>query len=88
MNPAIVWFRSDIRLADHPALHAAAAAKRPLVCVYIHSENPDPRPGGPWTVTADQLATAQVRPGKTYPHPIVDHDKARNRALRNLKLLA
>jgi deoxyribodipyrimidine photolyase len=31
---------------------------------------------------------SQVRLGKTYPHPIVDHDKARNRALRNLKLLA
>jgi deoxyribodipyrimidine photo-lyase len=38
MNPAIVWFRNDLRLADNPALHAAAASKRPLVCVYIHSE--------------------------------------------------
>jgi deoxyribodipyrimidine photo-lyase len=37
MNPAIVWFRNDLRLADHPALHAAAASKRPLVCVYLHS---------------------------------------------------
>jgi deoxyribodipyrimidine photo-lyase len=35
MNPAIVWFRHDLRLADNPALHAAAASKRPLVCVYI-----------------------------------------------------
>ncbi len=38
MNPAIVWFRDDLRLADNPALHAAAASKRPLVCVYIHDE--------------------------------------------------
>jgi deoxyribodipyrimidine photo-lyase len=38
MNPAIVWFRDDLRLADNPALHAAAATKRPLVCVYIHDE--------------------------------------------------
>jgi deoxyribodipyrimidine photo-lyase len=41
MNPAIVWFRHDLRLADNPALHAATATKRPLVCVYICSENPD-----------------------------------------------
>jgi deoxyribodipyrimidine photo-lyase len=39
MNPAIVWFRDDLRLADNPALHAAAASKRPLVCIYILSEN-------------------------------------------------
>jgi deoxyribodipyrimidine photo-lyase len=38
MNPAIVWFREDLRLADNPALHAASATKRPLVCVYIHDE--------------------------------------------------
>jgi deoxyribodipyrimidine photo-lyase len=38
MNPVIVWFRDDLRLADNPALHAAVATKRPLVCVYIHDE--------------------------------------------------
>ena len=38
MNPAIVWFRHDLRLADNPALHAAAASKRPLVCVYLCPE--------------------------------------------------
>jgi deoxyribodipyrimidine photo-lyase len=38
MNPAIVWFRDDFRMADHPALHAAAASRRPLVCLYIHEE--------------------------------------------------
>jgi deoxyribodipyrimidine photo-lyase len=38
MNPAIVWFRHDLRLADNPALHAAAASKRPLVCVYLYPE--------------------------------------------------
>src|ERR1700722_3476475 len=38
MNLGIVWFRHDLRLADNPALHAAAASKRPLVCVYIHDE--------------------------------------------------
>jgi deoxyribodipyrimidine photo-lyase len=38
MKPVIVWFRDDLRLADNPALHAAVATKRPLVCVYIHDE--------------------------------------------------
>jgi deoxyribodipyrimidine photo-lyase len=42
----------------------------------------------PWTAQAEHLAAANVRLGKTYPRPIVDHDKARNRALRNIKSLA
>lgn len=33
--PVIVWFRQDLRLADNPALLAAAATGRPLVLVYI-----------------------------------------------------
>ena len=37
-TPAIVWFREDLRLADNPALHAAAASGRPLVCLFIHDE--------------------------------------------------
>ena len=31
----LVWFRRDLRLADNPALDAALARKRPVVCVYI-----------------------------------------------------
>jgi len=39
MTPSVlVWFREDLRLADHPALHAAASAGRPLVCVYVLDE--------------------------------------------------
>jgi len=41
----------------------------------------------PWTAKAAQLAAAGVTLGKTYPHPIVDHDKARGRALMSLKSL-
>ena len=33
--PVIVRFRRDLRLADNPALHAAAATGRPVVPVYI-----------------------------------------------------
>lgn len=32
---AIVWFRRDMRLADNPALHAAARTGRPVVPVFI-----------------------------------------------------
>jgi deoxyribodipyrimidine photo-lyase len=34
-TPSIVWFRRDLRLADNPALAAAAATGRPIVPLYI-----------------------------------------------------
>nr|WP_028224028.1 deoxyribodipyrimidine photo-lyase [Paraburkholderia ferrariae] len=40
--PVIVWFRDDLRLADHPALAHAAATGQPLICAYIH----DPHAAG------------------------------------------
>ena len=41
--PAIVWFRRDLRLDDHPALAAAIeAANGHVVCLYIQE---DPTPG-------------------------------------------
>jgi len=33
--PLILWFRRDLRLADHPMLTAAAASGRPVVPVFI-----------------------------------------------------
>ena len=33
--PAIIWFRNDLRLADHPALDAAARSGGPLIALYI-----------------------------------------------------
>jgi deoxyribodipyrimidine photo-lyase len=36
--PVIVWFRDDLRLRDHPALAAAAASGRQIVCVYLLDE--------------------------------------------------
>ncbi len=47
--PCIVWFRDDLRLSDHLALHAAAATKRPVICLYILDETsrgPGARPTG------------------------------------------
>ena len=38
--PALVWLRRDLRLTDNPALGAAIASKRPIVCVYVYDEEP------------------------------------------------
>jgi deoxyribodipyrimidine photo-lyase len=44
--PAVIWFRDDLRLADNPALTAAADG-RPVVCLYILDEkSAGPRPLG------------------------------------------
>ena len=38
MTAAIVWFRNDLRLADHPALLAGFGSGRPVIPVYILDE--------------------------------------------------
>jgi deoxyribodipyrimidine photo-lyase len=51
-SPCIVWFRDDLRLSDHPALHAASNAGAPVICLYVFDEQsralraPDTRPLG------------------------------------------
>ncbi len=37
-SSALVWFRDDLRLADHPALTAGARAGR-LTCIYVLDDN-------------------------------------------------
>ena len=37
-SPCIVWFRDDLRLSDHPALHAAAETGTPVICLYVFDE--------------------------------------------------
>ena len=43
----LVWFRQDLRLADNPALHAAAASGARVLAVFIHDDDGagDWRPG-------------------------------------------
>ena len=41
MSPCIVWFRDDLRLSDHPALHAASRTGAPVICLYILDEQSD-----------------------------------------------
>jgi deoxyribodipyrimidine photo-lyase len=42
--PILLWFRQDLRLADHPALHAALDAGGPVIPVYLWS----PEEEGAW----------------------------------------
>ena len=44
MDTAIVWFRRDLRLADHPALRAALAGAGRVVALYIHAPDEE----APW----------------------------------------
>ncbi|WP_026789563.1 cryptochrome/photolyase family protein [Pleomorphomonas oryzae] len=36
--PVVVWFRDDLRLADHPALDAANASGHPVLCLFVLEE--------------------------------------------------
>jgi deoxyribodipyrimidine photo-lyase len=40
-SPSIVWFRDDLRLSDHPALHAASKTGAPVICLYVFDEARD-----------------------------------------------
>lgn len=51
-RPILMWFRRDLRLADHPALTAAIASGQPVIPVFIHDE-----------VVAGQGAAARFRLG-------------------------
>jgi deoxyribodipyrimidine photo-lyase len=44
--PVIVWFRDDLRVADHPALAEAAKAGRPMICLYVLDVTSALRPPG------------------------------------------
>ena len=37
--PLVVWFRDDLRLSDHAALHAASESGAPMICVFILDED-------------------------------------------------
>ena len=52
--PVIVWFRQDLRLADNPALSAAADSGRPVIPLFILDDE-TPSAGG-WTAALAALA--------------------------------
>lgn len=44
LAPAIVWFRSDLRITDNPALVEAIESKKGLICLFIY----EPKEHGYW----------------------------------------
>ncbi|RDD60867.1 cryptochrome/photolyase family protein [Ferruginivarius sediminum] len=66
--PSIVWFRSDLRLADNPALTRAVEAGRPIIPVFILDDEAPGRyrPGGAtrWWLHYSLRALADSLAGK------------------------
>ena len=62
---AIVWFRQDLRLADNPALDAAARAGAEVLPVYIHDTTADWQPGAAsrWWLDSSLVALAESLDG-------------------------
>jgi deoxyribodipyrimidine photo-lyase len=65
--PVIVWFRDDLRLSDHPALHAASKTGAPVICLYVFDDNvPKTRPlGGAarwWLAQSLRALNASLKP--------------------------
>jgi deoxyribodipyrimidine photo-lyase len=59
-KPLIVWFRQDLRLADNPALNAAATTGQPLILLYIDNFDKagDWGPGGASKIWLHQSLTS------------------------------
>jgi len=58
-RPTLVWFRDDLRVTDHPALHAALERGRPVVAAFVLDEiSPGRAPGaaGRWWLHHSLLA--------------------------------
>jgi deoxyribodipyrimidine photo-lyase len=92
MKPVITWFRQDLRLADDPALVAAAATGAPVVCPYVAGSGAHAAPF--FRVFNPTLQAEKFDPDglcmkrwvpeagiKAYPAPIIDLAVGRTRAL-------
>ena len=74
---ALVWFRRDLRVGDHPALRAALERHDRVVPVFCFDE----RLREPWRMPAELQRGVGCVMGERYPEPIVDHAEARRAAL-------
>ncbi len=65
---ALVWFRQDLRLADNPALHAAAASGSRVLAVYIHDDEAagewSPGPASRWWLKQSLAALDETLDGE------------------------
>lgn len=68
-RPVIVWFRDDLRLSDHPALHEASKSGAPVICLYLFDEASRAahlrQPGGAarwWLAQSLKALQASLRP--------------------------
>ena len=65
-SPIIMWFRRDLRLADHAALTAACATGRPVIPVFIHDDQVTTLGAAPKMrlgMSVESLARSLVRMG-------------------------
>jgi len=74
--PAILWFRQDLRLADNPALAAAAAG--PVLPVYVLEDGPE-APGGAarWWLHHSLAALGRALAGRGAPLVLLRGDPRR-----------
>ena len=59
--PLVLWFRRDLRLADHPMLAEAVATGRPLIPVFVHDDVVARAPAAPrwrWGLAVERFAAA------------------------------
>jgi deoxyribodipyrimidine photo-lyase len=59
-SPILLWFRRDLRLTDHPALHAAAETGRPVIPVFLCDEGVEGLGAAPkWRLSLGVAALAR-----------------------------
>jgi len=60
-RPVLIWFRRDLRLADHPALTAASASGRPVIPVFLCDETVETLGAAPkWRLGLGVAALAEA----------------------------
>jgi deoxyribodipyrimidine photo-lyase len=75
-TPVILWFRRDLRLADHPALTAACADGRPVIPLFIRDPETDALGAAPKWRLGEAVASLQTRLEARGSRLILRHGKA------------